>query len=255
MIIDTRSVRAAAGVPKPTTGLGANEKTTGRKRGLAVDVLGLAIGVVVLAAGAHDTEAGTALPDRAAERCGTRLEKALVGQGVKDAVIIHGAVKDITVEVLRRTPDNAGKWSVRQPKRRVVEQVSGTLMLHRRHAPPPHHPRPRLARRRRAGRVNVTELLRLVQAEHDGSAARADCLRGQIEQLTGAPAEVGARLAEISTSIPGRSSGSANCTNSSACPPTSPRSTSPTPDWDDSSGKDSSNDPDAVATRDGLNTL
>ena len=48
--IDTQSVRVAAGVPKATTGLDANKRTPGRKQGLAVDVLGLIIGVVVLAA-------------------------------------------------------------------------------------------------------------------------------------------------------------------------------------------------------------
>ncbi|MFE5124186.1 hypothetical protein [Streptomyces sp. NPDC056669] len=37
----------------------------GRKRGLAVDVLGLAIAVVVLAASRHDNAAGIALLDRA----------------------------------------------------------------------------------------------------------------------------------------------------------------------------------------------
>ncbi len=47
--------------------------------------------------------------------------------------------------------------------------------------------------------MNVTELLRLLQAEHDETAARADGLREQIDQLTGALAEVGARLAEIAT--------------------------------------------------------
>lgn len=63
VVADTQSVRAAAGVPKAMTGLDANERTPGRKRGLAVDVLGLIIG---------------------AERCGNRLEKALVDQGFKD---------------------------------------------------------------------------------------------------------------------------------------------------------------------------
>lgn len=101
MIIDTQSVRVAAGVPKKTTGLDANKKTP-------------------------------ALLDQAAERCGMRLEKALVDQGFKDAVIIHGAVKGITVEVVRRSPDDQGKGFVPQPKRWVVEQVNGTLMLHRR---------------------------------------------------------------------------------------------------------------------------
>ncbi len=68
------------------SGLDASTKTPGRKRGLAVDVLGLVNGVVVLAASAHDNAAGTALLDMAAERCGMRLEKALVDQGFKDEV-------------------------------------------------------------------------------------------------------------------------------------------------------------------------
>jgi hypothetical protein len=221
VIIDTQSVRVAAGVPEKTTGLDASKKTPGRKRGLAVDVMGLLIGVVVLAASAHDNEAGIALLDQAAERCGMRLEKALVDQGFKDAVIIHGAVKDITVEAVRRNPDDRGKGFVPQPKRWIVEQANGALMLHRRlpgprlrpparqrglprllglhrrHAPPPCHPHPRLAQRGGAGRVNVSELLRLLQAEHDETTARADHLREQIEQLTTALAETGARLAEL----------------------------------------------------------
>jgi hypothetical protein len=40
VIIDTQSVRAAAGVPKTTTGLDANKNVSSRKRELAVDVLG-----------------------------------------------------------------------------------------------------------------------------------------------------------------------------------------------------------------------
>jgi hypothetical protein len=47
--------------------------------------------------------------------------------------------------------------------------------------------------------VNVTELLRLLQAERDEAAAHADGLREQIHQLTSALAEVEARLAEIDT--------------------------------------------------------
>lgn len=75
-------------------------------------MLGLITGVVVLAASAHDNTAGTALLDQAAERCGNRLEKALVDQGFKDEVIIHGALLDITVEVVRRNPDDKGKGFV-----------------------------------------------------------------------------------------------------------------------------------------------
>ncbi|GLW59008.1 DDE transposase [Kitasatospora phosalacinea] len=130
VIIDTQTLRAAAAVPKRTTGLDAAKKTPGRKRGLAVDVLGLVIGVVVLAASAHENTAGIALLDQAAGRCGNRLEKVLVDQGFKDAVIIHGALLGITVDVVRRNPADRG--FVPQPKRWVVEQVNGTLILHRR---------------------------------------------------------------------------------------------------------------------------
>ncbi|MEW2709494.1 transposase [Streptomyces koyangensis] len=119
-------------IPESPAGTERGSGAAGRKRGLAVDVLGLIIGVVILAASAHDNEAGIALLDQATERCGMRLEKVLVDQGFKDAMVIHGAVKDITVEVVRRNPDDHGKGFVPQPKRWVVEQVNGTLMLHRR---------------------------------------------------------------------------------------------------------------------------
>jgi len=42
--------------------------------------------------------------------------------------------------------------------------------------------------------VNVSELLRLLQTEHDETAAQADSLREQIERLTTALAETEARL-------------------------------------------------------------
>lgn len=130
VVIDTQSLRAAAGVPKTTTGLDAAKRTPGRKRGLAVDVLGLVIGVVILAASAHENAAGIALLDQAAERCGNRLERALVDQGFKDAMVIHGALLGVSVDIVRRNPEDRG--FVPQPKRWVVEQVNGTLILHRR---------------------------------------------------------------------------------------------------------------------------
>ncbi|MGW3103494.1 hypothetical protein [Streptomyces sp. NPDC001100] len=86
---------------------------------------GLVIGVV-LAAYPHDKAVGAALLDLAAERCGNRLEKALVDQGFKDQVIIHGARLDITAEVVRRNPAGQGMGFVPRPKPRVVEQVNDT---------------------------------------------------------------------------------------------------------------------------------
>lgn len=45
--------------------------------------------------------------------------------------------------------------------------------------------------------MNVTELLRLLQAEHDETAARAYQLREQMEQFTTVLAETETRLAEL----------------------------------------------------------
>ncbi|ATZ29285.1 hypothetical protein SLAV_37600 [Streptomyces lavendulae subsp. lavendulae] len=55
MVLDTQSVHAAAGVPSSTTGRDPAKKVPGRKRGLAVDVLGLVIAVIVPAANTPTT--------------------------------------------------------------------------------------------------------------------------------------------------------------------------------------------------------
>ncbi|MFV5999081.1 IS5 family transposase [Streptomyces sp. NPDC056231] len=131
VVLDTQSLHAAAGVPAVTTGRDAAKKVPGRKRGLAVDVLGLVIAVVVLAASAHDNAAGIALLDKvvAGTEPGT-VKKALVDQGFKTAVADHGERAGIKVEVVKRNPGDSG--FVPQPKRWVVEQTNGILMLHRR---------------------------------------------------------------------------------------------------------------------------
>ncbi|MCZ1012542.1 IS5 family transposase [Streptomyces lydicus] len=131
VVLDTQSLHAAAGVPAATTGRDANKKVPGVKRGLAVDVLGLVIAVVVLAASVHDNVAGIALLNRVV--AGTEpgvVKKALVDQGFKNAVVDHGAKAGIDVEVVKRNPGDTG--FVPQSKRWVVEQVNGILMLHRR---------------------------------------------------------------------------------------------------------------------------
>ncbi|XVQ89476.1 IS5 family transposase [Microbispora siamensis] len=131
VVLDTQSVHAAAGVSSDTTGRDAGKKVPGRKRGLAVDVLGLVIAVVVLAASAHDNTAGIALLDRltAATPPGS-VHTALVDQGFKNAVADHGAALGINVKVVERNPADRG--FVPQPKRWVVEQTYGILAWHRR---------------------------------------------------------------------------------------------------------------------------
>ena len=129
VVLDSQSVRAAAGVPKTTTGLDAGTKTPGRKRGLAVDVIGLIIAVVVMAASAHDNHIGTALLTRVAAE-NPVVSKAFVDAGFKDQVAIHGATLGVDVEVVSRLDGESGFRPL--PKRWVVEQTQGTLILHRR---------------------------------------------------------------------------------------------------------------------------
>jgi transposase len=101
----------------------------GRKRCLALDVLGLVVAVVVLAASAHENTAGIALLGRVAAHAGT-VSKALVDQGFKSSVVSYGATVGIDVQVVERNPADRGL--VPQPKRWVVEQTLGILSFHRR---------------------------------------------------------------------------------------------------------------------------
>ncbi|WP_432066255.1 IS5 family transposase [Streptomyces sp. C10-9-1] len=130
VVLDTQSVHAAAGVSASTTGRDPAKKVPGRKRGLAVDVLGLVIAVTVLAASAHDNAAGIALLNQVAENAGGTVEKALVDQGFKKAVVDHGTALGVDVEIVERNPQDAG--FVPQSKRWRVEQTYGILILHRR---------------------------------------------------------------------------------------------------------------------------
>jgi transposase len=129
VVLDTQSVHAAASVPADTTGRDAGKKVPGRKRCLAVDVLGLVVAVVVLAASAHENAAGIALLDQIAAHTST-VRTALVDQGFKNAVVARGAAVGIDVQVVERNPADRG--FVPQPKRWVVEQTFGILSFHRR---------------------------------------------------------------------------------------------------------------------------
>ncbi|MCX5374918.1 IS5 family transposase [Streptomyces sp. NBC_00091] len=130
VVLDTQSVHVAAGVPSSTTGLDPAKRVPGRKRGLAVDVLGLVIAVTVLAANTHDNAAGIALLDHVAGQTGGTVRKVLVDQGFKNQVVAHGAGLGIDVEIVERNPQETG--FVPMPKRWRVEQTYGILILHRR---------------------------------------------------------------------------------------------------------------------------
>nr|WP_256255506.1 transposase [Streptomyces sp. MUSC 14] len=96
MVLDTQGVHVAVGVPTATTGYDPAKRVPGRKRGVAVDVLGLVVAVVVLAANVHDNTAGIVLLDQVAEHTGDTVHKALVDQGFKNQVI--------DVKVVQRDP-------------------------------------------------------------------------------------------------------------------------------------------------------
>jgi transposase len=125
----TQSIRAANHIPASTTGKDAAKRVPGRKRGLAVDALGLIIAVVVMAASATDNQIGVRLLDRVVAHAPT-VSKAWVDAGFKDDVAIHGTLHGIDVEQVKRSDKKAGFVPV--AKRWLVEQVHGTLMLHRR---------------------------------------------------------------------------------------------------------------------------
>lgn len=127
--MDTQSIRAANHVPAATTGKDAGKRVPGRKRGLAVDALGLIIAVVVTAASVTDNAIGITLLDKVAQHTPT-VTVAWVDAGFKQDVGVHGAVVGIDVQVVKRSDTKPGFVPVK--KRWIVEQVYGTLMLHRR---------------------------------------------------------------------------------------------------------------------------
>lgn len=128
--MDTLVSTRPPGVPATTTGRDPAKRVPGRKRGLAVDVLGLAIAVVIIAANGHDNAAAIVLLDQVAEHTGGTVRKALVDQGFKNQVLDHGAGLGIDVEIVERDPGYRGFLPL--PKRWRVEQTYGILILHRR---------------------------------------------------------------------------------------------------------------------------
>ena len=134
VVLDSQSVRAAAGVPKSTRGLDAAKKTPGRRRGLAVDVIGLIIAVVVVAASVHDNAIGAALLDKVAGSGYSRVSKALVDQGFKASVVEHGAklgidqdqiIASFAVHVRRSVVTRALTGATRLPVRSVEMLEAG----------------------------------------------------------------------------------------------------------------------------------
>ncbi|MCX5097533.1 transposase [Streptomyces sp. NBC_00365] len=83
----------------------------------------------ILLRSVHDHAIGIALLDKVAATAPT-VTKGWVDAGFKQAVVEHGARLGIDVEIVQREPGARGFTP--EPKRWVVEQTFGTLLLHRR---------------------------------------------------------------------------------------------------------------------------
>ena len=129
-VIDSQSVRAAETVAAASRGFDAGKKVQGRKRHIAVDVIGLLLTVLVTAASVQDRDAARPLL--------WNLRKAFpkVGLAWADGIYAGKLVTwaktalKLTVQIVKR-PDDLHTFKV-LPRRWVVERTFGWLYKSRR---------------------------------------------------------------------------------------------------------------------------
>ncbi|MGX1541188.1 IS5 family transposase [Streptomyces adustus] len=129
-IVDSQSVRAAANIPRPTSGWDGGKKVGGRKRHLVVDCLGLVLAVAVTAASVQDRDAAVGLLERLRrQHFSIRLVWA---DGGYSGRLVDWAQEELrlTLDIVRRT-DDTSRFVV-LPRRWVVERTLSWLMRSRR---------------------------------------------------------------------------------------------------------------------------
>lgn len=129
-IIDSQSVRAAETVARDQRGYDAGKKVNGRKRHIAVDVLGLLLAVLVTPAGVQDRDGGRDLlwRLRAAHR---RIRLVWADGGYAGQLVTWaGNTLRITLKIVKRTDKHAG--FVVLPRRWVVERTLSWITRYRR---------------------------------------------------------------------------------------------------------------------------
>jgi transposase len=129
-IIDSQSVKAADTVGKASRGYDAGKKTEGRKRHLAVDVMGLILAVVVTAASVQDRDGARPLLWQLA--AAFRTVTLIWADGGYAGKLVTWAAGTLhrTVQIIKR-PDDLHTFKV-LPRRWVVERTFGWIMKHRR---------------------------------------------------------------------------------------------------------------------------
>ncbi|MFD4949709.1 IS5 family transposase [Streptomyces sp. NPDC058409] len=129
-IVDSQLLRAAANIPKQTSGWDGGKKVAGRKRHLAVDCLGLVLVVTVTAASVQDRDAAVPLLERL-RRCYFSVHLVWADGGYAGRFVDWAAQKlRLTLDIVRRSDDTTG--FVVLPRRWVVERTRSWLMRSRR---------------------------------------------------------------------------------------------------------------------------
>ncbi|MBU3867140.1 transposase [Streptomyces sp. 4503] len=129
-IVDSQSVRAAANIPRSTSGWDSGKKVGGRKRYLAVDCLALVLAVAVTAASVQDRGAAVPLLERLRELYFS-VRLVWTDGGYTGSLVGWAAEKlRLILEIVKRTDDITG--FVVLPRRWVVERTLNWLMRSRR---------------------------------------------------------------------------------------------------------------------------
>jgi transposase len=131
-VLDAQSIKSSEG--GEARGFDAGKKTTGRKRHLIVDTLGLLLVVMVTSATVQDRPGGRAILERLAARFPTvALVWADGGYANKiDSSLLSWAKEKLglLIEIVKRTDDAHGFQVL--PRRWVVERTFGWLVRNRR---------------------------------------------------------------------------------------------------------------------------
>lgn len=126
-IADSRSLRAAANIPRSTSGWDGGKKVGGRKRHLVVDCLGL---VLVVLASVQDRDAAVPLLERL-RHLYFSIRLVWADGGYAGRLVDWAAEKlQLTLGIVKRSDDTAG--FVVLPRRWVVERTLSWLVRSRR---------------------------------------------------------------------------------------------------------------------------
>ncbi|MGV9424454.1 transposase [Streptomyces sp. NPDC003656] len=106
-IVDSQSVRAAANIPRSTSGWDGGQKAGSRKRHLMADYLGLVLAVAVTVASVQDRDASGLL--QRLRRLYFSIRLVWADGGYAGRLVDWTAEKlHLTLEIVRRTDDTTG---------------------------------------------------------------------------------------------------------------------------------------------------